>query len=248
MTLQQDRELAIAADDVSFSYGRIVALREVSFRLVRGDFAYVVGPSAAGKTTLLRLIHGQLRPAAGRLAVNGVDVRWASGSELRQLRREVGVVFQDYKLLERLTALENVTYALRLADLTLEPREAGRRAGAALRQVGLGGRLSAYPKQLSGGQQQRLAIARALAARPAALLADEPTASLDDANANNVMELLRQIAGDGTTVLVATHDEGMPGRSDCRMLTLERGVLKGDRQLLSSLPLRVRSRIAWVGG
>ncbi|MBO0685778.1 MAG: ATP-binding cassette domain-containing protein [Candidatus Dormibacteraeota bacterium] len=248
MTLQGEPEqVVIAADGVSFAYGKVVALREVSFRLVRGDLAYLVGPSAAGKTTLLRLIHGLMRPGGGRLVVNGLDVHIATQTQLRRLRREVGVVFQDYKLLERLTAEENVTYALRLADLTLAPREAGARAAAALRQVGLGERLSAYPRELSGGQQQRLGIARALASKPVALLADEPTASLDEANARNVMELLQHIAGDGTTVLVATHDTGPVREWGGRMLTLEQGVLKGDRQLRPSLPLRARSRIAWVG-
>jgi cell division transport system ATP-binding protein len=228
VTLSQRDGPAVAADGLGFGYGHIPALRHVNFSLARGEFAYLVGPSAAGKTTLLRLIHGQLRPSSGRLLVHGVEVSRASPSELRRLKREVGVVFQDYKLLERLTAVENVAYALRVADLTLAPYDATRRAAAALRQVGLGGRLTAYPRELSGGQQQRLAIARALAARPAALLADEPTASLDDVNAGNVMELLQRVSASGTTVLVATHDSGLVGESRCRVLTLHRGQLMAD--------------------
>jgi cell division transport system ATP-binding protein len=238
-------EPAIAADGVGFSYGQIAALRNVSFSLARGEFAYLVGPSAAGKTTLLRMIHGQLRPTTGWLVVNSLDVGRAGPSELRRLRREVGVVFQDYKLLERLTAVENVAYALRVADLRLAPREAERRAGASLRQVGLGGRLGAYPRELSGGQQQRLAIARALAARPFALLADEPTASLDEANADNVMELLQRVAINGTTVLVATHDSGMVRESRCCVLALERGQLKPDRFHDPANPEQ-RLRVAWA--
>jgi cell division transport system ATP-binding protein len=229
VTLAQRDGPAVTADRLGFGYGHIPALRHVNFTLAHGEFAYLVGPSAAGKTTLLRLIHGQLRPSSGRLVVLGVEVSRAGLSELRRLRREVGVVFQDYKLLERLTAVENVAYALRVADLTLAPRDATRRAAAALRQVGLGGRLSAYPRELSGGQQQRLAIARALAARPVALLADEPTASLDDVNAGNVMELLQRVSAGGTTVLVATHDSGLVGESRCRVLTLHRGQLQADR-------------------
>ena len=224
---QRDRP-AIAAEGVGYAYGQFVALRSVSFSLARGEFAYLVGPSAAGKTTLLKLIHGQLRPTSGWLAVNAVDVGRADRSELRRLRREVGVVFQDYKLLERLTAVENVAYALRVADLTLAPHDAERRASAALRQVGLGGRLQGYPRELSGGQQQRLAIARALAARPFALLADEPTASLDHVNANNVMDLLQRVALSGTTVLVATHDSNLVRESRCCVLRLDRGELKPD--------------------
>jgi cell division transport system ATP-binding protein len=236
---------AVAADDLGFAYGQIMALRQVNFSLAQGEFAYLVGPSAAGKTTLLRLIHGQLRPKTGSLVVNAVEVNRAGPAELRRLRREVGVVFQDYKLLERLTAVENVAYALRVADLTLAPREAERRAGAALRQVGLGGRLAAYPRELSGGQQQRLAIARALAARPLVLLADEPTASLDEANADKVVELLQSISISGTTVLVATHDSGMVRESRCCLLTLERGQVRTDRYHDPANPEQ-RLRVTWA--
>ena len=238
---------AIAADDVGYSYGSITALHQVSFSLARGEFAYLVGPSAAGKTTLLRMIHGQLRPSTGWLVVNSVDVGRASAAELRRLRRDIGVVFQDYKLLERLTATENVAYALRVADLTLAPREAERRAGAALRQVGLGGRLGAYPRELSGGQQQRLAIARALAARPFALLADEPTASLDDANTDNVIELLQSVSFNGTTVLVATHDSTLVHQSRCCVLRMERGRLQTDQYHDPAHPQH-RLRVAWGTG
>jgi cell division transport system ATP-binding protein len=238
---------AIAADGVGFNYGSMIALHHVSFSLARGEFAYLVGPSAAGKTTLLRMIHGQLRPSTGWLVVNSVEVGRARTSELRQLRRDVGVVFQDYKLLERLTAAENVAYALRVADLTLAPHEAERRAGAALRQVGLGGRLGAYPRELSGGQQQRLAIARALAARPFALLADEPTASLDEANAENVMELLLSVSFNGTTVLVATHDSKLVTQSRCCVLSLDRGRLETDQYHDPAHP-KHRLRVAWGAG
>jgi cell division transport system ATP-binding protein len=238
---------AIAADGAGFAYGPIIALHHVSFSLARGEFAYLVGPSAAGKTTLLRMIHGQLRPSTGWLVVNSVDVGRASPSDLRRLRRDVGVVFQDYKLLERLTAAENVAYALRVADLTLAAREAERRAGAALRQVGLGGRLGAYPRELSGGQQQRLAIARALAARPFALLADEPTASLDEANADNVMELLQSVSFNGTTVVVATHDSALVSQSRCAVLMMDRGRLQADQYHDPEHPHH-RLRVAWGAG
>lgn len=220
---------AISCEGMSYSYGRIAALREVGFELQHSEFACVVGPSAAGKTTLLKLVHGQLRPAAGSLVVAGTNVKKARGSRLRELRHRVGVVFQDYKLLERFTAAENVAYALRVADLRLPSGEALRRARAVLRQVGLGGRLSAYPSQLSGGQQQRLAIARALVQRPTVLLADEPTASLDQTNAENVIDLLRRISRGGTTVLVATHDPDLVADLSAHTLTLERGQLVTER-------------------
>ena len=229
-----DDRPAIHFEGVGFSYGRVLALRDVTFSVDQGEFVYLVGPSAAGKTTLLKLIHRQLRPQAGRLLVDGLDLTRARGRTIRRIRRRVGVVFQDYRLLERLTALENVAYALRVADLWLPRREAFRRAAAALRDVGLEERAKAFPRQLSGGQQQRLAIARAVAGRPAILLADEPTTSLDDANAENVMMLLRRVSRSGATVLIATHDPGLVTGSRQRVLSLARGELVRDRVLATA--------------
>jgi cell division transport system ATP-binding protein len=156
--------------------------------------------------------------------VQGTDVgRIRNG---RRLRRRVGVVFQDYRLLDRLSAVENVAYALRVADLRLPRREAGRQAATLLEEVGLGDRLKAYPRQLSGGQQQRVAIARALGPAPALLLADEPTANLDEENATHVLRLLQRAARHGTAVLVATHDAGQVAAFGGRILALERGRLQ----------------------
>lgn len=227
--LPSDDRPAIRFDGVSFSYGRVLALKDVSLTVEKGEFAYLLGPSAAGKTTLLKLIHAQLRPQRGRLFVQGIELTRARSGKVRRIRRQVGVVFQGYCLLERLTALENVAYALRVADLWLPRRAAFRRAAAALRDVGLEERARAFPRQLSGGQQQRLAIARALAARPSTLLADEPTASLDEAHADNVMTLLRRISRTGTTVLVATHDAGLVRGSRQRVLSLVSGEIAWDR-------------------
>jgi cell division transport system ATP-binding protein len=198
------RQPSLRFDSVSYSYGRLTAVDRVSFALQPGELAYLVGPSASGKTTLIRLAHGELRPASGELEVAGQPVTRARRGQLRRLRRQVGVVYQDYKLLARLTALENVAYALRVADLGLSAGDARRRAAEALDHVGLGPRAGAYPRQLSGGQQQRVAVARAVAAMPSVLLADEPGANLDVENAGRVTELLERLAGEGATVLIAT--------------------------------------------
>jgi cell division transport system ATP-binding protein len=193
-----------------------------------------VGPSAAGKTTLLKLLHGELRAQRGALLVDGSDLIKARGRTRRQLRRRVAVVFQDYRLLRRLTVAENVVYALRVADLWLPRREALRRATAALEAVGIAERARAFPHQISGGQQQRLAIARAVAARPAILLADEPTASLDRAEAKKILSLFESVARAGTTVLVATHDAGLVAKSRRRVIALREGRVASDRVLQRS--------------
>jgi cell division transport system ATP-binding protein len=225
---------AIRLDGVSFSYRRVPALDNVSFCIPRGELAYVVGPSAAGKTTLLKLLHGELRAQRGSLLVDGRDLIRARGRTRRQLRRRVAVVFQDYRLLHRLTVVENVAYALRVADLWLPRREALRRAIAALEAVGIAERARAFPHQISGGQQQRLAIARAVAARPAIILADEPTASLDRVEATRIVSLFESAAREGTTVLVATHDAGLLAKSRRRVIVLSEGRVASDRILRRS--------------
>jgi cell division transport system ATP-binding protein len=225
---------AIRLDGVSFSYGRMPALDSVTFCIPPGELTYVVGPSAAGKTTLLRLLHGELQAQRGSLLVDGRDLRKARGRTRRQLRRRVAVVFQDYRLLRRLTVVENVAYALRVADLWLPRREALRRATAALEAVGIAERGRAFPHQISGGQQQRLAIARALAARPAILLADEPTASLDRVESKKILALFEKAAKEGTTVLVATHDADLVAKSRRRVIALSEGRVASDRVLRRS--------------
>lgn len=225
---------AIRLDGVSFSYGRTPALENVTFCVPAAELIYVVGPSAAGKTTLLKLLHGELKPRRGGILVDGRDLARAGARTRRQLRRRVAVVFQDYRLLRRLTVVENVAYALRVADLWLPRKEALRRATEALEAVGIAERARAFPNQISGGQQQRLAIARALAARPAILLADEPTASLDRLEAKKILALFERAAKDGTTVLVATHDAELVARSRRRVIALSEGRVTSDRVLRRS--------------
>jgi cell division transport system ATP-binding protein len=217
--IQAPSEPSVRLLDVSHRYGVRRSLRGVSMTAWPGELLFLVGPSASGKTTLLKLIHGQVTPFNGIVSVAGQPAPRGDGS----VRRNVGVVFQEYRLMERRTALENVTYALRVANLTLERAQIERRAMEALDECGISARSSAYPTELSGGQRQRLAIARALALRPAVLLADEPTASLDLDNARRILRLLLGIANRGTTVVFATHDRSLIRSNAHRVIELSEG-------------------------
>jgi len=188
-------------------YGSRVALDDVHLELLPGELTFLVGPSGAGKTTLLKLINRELRPTSGRLWVAGLAAHTLKASRVAELRRRVGVVFQDYKLLPRLTALENVAFGLQAGDLRVSDDEARDRSQDALDAVGLGDRGDAFPHQLSGGQQQRVAVARALVGDPLILMADEPTGNLDSKNGEAVMELLRDLHRNGATICMVTHDQ-----------------------------------------
>ena len=214
---------------VSVRYAKEAALTDLSLSIDSGELVALVGPSGAGKTTALRLLQGLVRPTDGKLWIGGVSVHRTWAFRIRRLRRRIGVIYQDYRLLENRTAIENVAFALQVADLTVPRAEARRRAEVQLGQVGLAGREKARPYQLSGGQQQRLAIARALVARPRILLADEPTASLDAAQARNVLRLFKQISDSGTTVVLATHDRALLNGSGVRTVRLSKGRIVSDQ-------------------
>ena len=190
---------------VSKSYGRKAVLKSVNLIVGQGELFEVTGPSGSGKTTLLRLVHGQLRPNAGELWVRGRGLHrfWRRG--LGGLRRDVAFVFQEQRLLPRLTAFENIVLAIQLRDPELPNRAIKQRAMEALESVKLGDRGRAYPHQLSAGERQRIAVARALATRPRVLLADEPLNSMDEENAAIITHLLEETAAKGTTVIVASH-------------------------------------------
>jgi cell division transport system ATP-binding protein len=225
---------------VTRAYGSRLALDDVHLSLEPGKLTFLVGPSGAGKTTLLKLINREMRPTKGEVWVDGIPAHSIKASRVAELRRRVGVVFQDYKLLPRLTAIENVAFALQVGDLRISDQEAMDRALDALEAVGLGDRGSAFPHQLSGGQQQRVAVARAMVAQPKVLIADEPTGNLDLETAWQIMHLLEDIAAFGTTVLVATHNVEIVTRLQRRILTLVQGRLVRDQ------PAGAIGRMAWL--
>ncbi len=221
-------------------YGDIVALEQVSFTLARGEFAFLVGPSGAGKTTLLKLINREIRPSGGEVWVDGIAAHDLPAAHVPELRRHVGVVFQDYKLLPRLTVQENVAFALQVTDLMVSDGEARDRALDALEAVGLGERAGAFPAELSGGQQQRVAIARAVVTQPPLLIADEPTGNLDMETAWQIMDLLDDIASFGTAILLATHNVDIVTKMQRRILTLVEGHLVRDQ------PAGRTGKMAWL--
>ena len=214
---------------VTRAYGSRLALDNVDFTLEQGELTFLVGPSGAGKTTLLKLINREIRPTKGQVWVDGVAAHLLKASHVADLRRRVGVVFQDYKLLPRLTAVENVAFALQVGDLRISDAEATDRALDTLEAVGLGDRGSSFPHQLSGGQQQRVAVARAMITQPRVLIADEPTGNLDMETAWQIMALLENVASFGTTVLVATHNVEIVRRLQRRILTLVQGRMVRDQ-------------------
>ena len=198
-------------------------LKGVSFSIEAGEFAFVAGHSGAGKSTLLKLIPAIERPSSGAVLVNGQNVGALKRAALPYLRRNLGLVFQDQKLLYDRSVYDNVMLPLAFSELS--GREAARRARAALDKVGLLAREKANPIQLSGGEQQRLAIARAVVNRPSVLIADEPTANLDAGSAAAILEIFADFNKVGVTVLVATHDEGLIGRFARQVLRLAKGIL-----------------------
>ncbi|MGD9952862.1 MAG: cell division ATP-binding protein FtsE [Burkholderiales bacterium] len=199
------------------------ALSGVSFTIESGERVVVTGPSGAGKSTLLKLIPAIERPTSGSVVVNGQNVGALRRGAVPYLRRNLGLVFQDHKLLYDRSVYENVM--LPLAFGSLAPRDAARRARAALDKVGLLARERANPIQLSGGEQQRLAIARAVVNRPSILVADEPTANLDEAAAGQIVDILLSFNQVGVTLVVATHDPALAARQGNRVLGLEGGRL-----------------------
>lgn len=203
--------------------GHVDVLRDLNFTIPEGGFRWLLGHSGAGKTSLLRLLTLAVRPTRGHLSILGTDIATVSRQALPGLRRRIGVVFQDFRLLGHLSCYDNVALPLRLAG-----RPEGQiRADAMelLRWVGLEGKLRQRPAQLSGGEQQRVAIARAVITRPHLLLADEPTGNLDEEQAERLMQLLRELNRVGTTVVVATHNDGLVRTYPAEALVLDQGRL-----------------------
>jgi cell division transport system ATP-binding protein len=205
------------------SYG----IRDVSLSIERGEFAFLTGSSGAGKTTLLRLLFGADRPSAGQILVAGRNVSRLIASRIPELRREIGVIFQDFKLLADRSVFENVAVAPEIDGVSR--REIRARVWSILKRLGLGHRLDHLPRSLSGGEQQRVAIARALVNDPPLLLADEPSGNLDPDLALDIMDIIADAHARGTTVIVATHDPTLLERYRHRRLVLDQGRLVLDR-------------------
>ena len=213
---------------LSYAMGRRApeVLSDLSFSIPEGGFRWLLGPSGAGKTSLLRMLFLGLRPTRGHLTLLGTDVRAAPRDDLPRLRRHIGVVFQDFRLLDHLSVYDNVALPLRLAGWSaIQVRDD---VTEMLGWVGLLPKMDQRPAALSGGEQQRVAIARAVVARPALLLADEPTGNLDDAQASRLMGLFLEMNRLGTTVVLATHNTRLVDRFPARSLLLENGCLVAD--------------------
>ncbi|HUO52333.1 MAG TPA: cell division ATP-binding protein FtsE [Gemmatimonadaceae bacterium] len=212
---------------VSKEYARMgLALNDVTFRVNKGEFAFLTGPSGAGKSTILKLILIEERATAGEVRVAGVAASEMRRRDVAMLRRKLGVVFQDFRLLEDRTAEENVAFAL---EVTGAPRDTiAPKVSRLLTQVGLAAKGTSYPRELSGGEQQRVAIARALVHDPTLLIADEPTGNLDERATRGIFQLLRDINASGTAVLMATHNLELVRRSEFRVIELNRGQLVYD--------------------
>lgn len=203
------------------------ALKGVSMQIDDGEFVFLVGPSGSGKSTIIRLITGELEATSGRLMVNGYNLSDISVQQIPLMRRTLGVVFQDFRLIEKKTVAENLEVAMRAAGATA--REIGRRVPYILGLVGLEGKEHMLPTQLSGGEQQRVAIARALVNKPFILLADEPTGNLDAETAWDIMQLIERINTQyGTTVIVVTHDRSIVDRMNKRVIEMKQGEIIRD--------------------
>jgi cell division transport system ATP-binding protein len=207
--------------------GGTYGLRDISLTLERGEFVFLTGSSGAGKTSLLRLLFGAEQPSAGQILVSGRNITRMKAAQVPALRRQIGVIFQDFKLLPERTVFDNVAIALEIAGTA--KREIRTRVWSLLKRLGLGHRIDHRPRMLSGGEQQRVAIARALVNDPPLLLADEPTGNLDPALALDIMDIIADAHARGTTVIVATHDPTLLERYRHRRIVLDAGRLVADR-------------------
>lgn len=203
------------------------ALYDINLKIDQGEFVYIIGPTGSGKSTLIKLLDGEEVPTKGIVNVVGIDVGRLKHSKVPIYRRNIGVVFQDYRLLPSKTVSENIAYALEVINLDKEQIRA--RVRQVLNLVGLDDKGNAFPGELSGGQQQRVAIARAIANRPKVLIADEPTGNLDPAMSDEIMNLLEKVnSAYGTTILMVTHDKAIVNRHRKRTIALEHGHIAAD--------------------
>lgn len=217
----------ISLRNISKSYGKIQALKSVNLEIGAGELVLLVGASGAGKSTLMKLLYREEVPDQGQIVIGNIDVGSLSNHKIPYLRRRMGIVFQDFKLLPAKTAFENVAYALR--GLGAEEYEVQKRVSGALKLVGLLERAFNLPGELSGGEQQRVGIARAIVQGPPLVVADEPTGNLDPATSYDIFKLLEKIAERGTTVLVSTHNNTLIEEFGRRVITLDKGSIISDK-------------------
>ena len=202
------------------------ALKGVSFTVEDGEFAFLVGPSGSGKSTIIKLLTGEIVPTAGRVMVNGFSMSRIHERQIPYMRRTIGVIFQDFRLIANKTVYDNLALAMRAVGA--QPKELRSRIPYVLALVGLADKGSRYPDELSGGEQQRVAIARALVNNPSTIVADEPTGNLDPNRSLEIMTLLERINALGTTVVVVTHERGLVNHFDKRVITINDGLVAGD--------------------
>ena len=206
----------------------VTAIYDFDLKVKKGDFVFVIGQSGSGKSTLIKLLYREEKPTNGSINIGGIEVAKLRNRKVYKLRRKLGIVFQDYKLLPRLTVYENVAFALEILGLPNE--EIRNKTLKALEQVGLKNKSKNYPNELSGGEQQRVAIARAIVNEPKLLLCDEPTGNLDPETSWEIMQVLDEINKLGTTIIMATHDKEMVNRMNKRVIVIEAGRLKEDNE------------------
>lgn len=211
---------------VSKKYGSIVALNEIDFSIQPGEFVFIVGPSGAGKSTILKLILKQIRPTTGQILLNGQDISKSKGSYLETIRKNIGVIFQDYQLITDKTIEENIALALDIVDYPHSDRLA--RIDEVLKKTGLTSRRHLFPAQLSGGELQRASLSRALAIHPKLILADEPTGNLDPENSWNLIKLLKDINKTGVSIIMTTHNYEVIESLDKRVITVKNGSIVSD--------------------
>src|SRR3989338_4680141 len=218
----------IRFDKVTKTYNESYAIKEVSLDIHKGDFISLVGQSGAGKSTLLSLIIGEERPDSGRILIDDIDVARIKPYDIPFLRRKIGVVFQDIKLLDNRTAYENVAFALEVSGESADVIK--KEVPKALELVGLEDKAAAFPNEMSGGEKQRVAIAPAMVHKPVLLLADEPTGNLDSINSWEILQLLPKINKTGTTVILATHAKDLVNSIKKRVITIEKGEITNDQE------------------
>lgn len=205
-----------------------VAVNNISINIEKGEFVFVVGSSGSGKSTFMKMLLKEVEPTEGKIIIDGININNIQRKEIPYLRRKIGVVFQDFRLLPSKTVFENIAFALQVTEAP--PKAIRRNVPAILAMVGLTDKAKAYPNELSGGEQQRVALARAIINKPPILLADEPTGNLDPETAWEIMELLKEINARGTTVVIATHAKDIVDEMKKRVITIQKGVILSDKE------------------